>query len=165
MASTLDTQPWYSYFDDDYFMSPGRTLRRLSEENNAWLNLNFLGTAESFTVLTDKSRATIDYIIEELVPSEEYYIGICADPHRRMNGWYSEDWEFCPGHRVRWRNMFLIAMHDGPVIGQLEVAMLDGRLQSQDPASKCTNIKPGNQCPCPTGTLSFLYLACMDGRT
>ena len=63
------------------------------------------------------------------------------------------------GHKMRWLHMFLLAFHDGPVIGQLEVYVLGHCLSDV----RCTNVAPGNQRPCPQGVLSYLYVCMGDG--
>ena len=128
--------------------------------NEPWLNLEFLGTALSFEDLVTQAHQKIDHIIEYVLPSEEYYIGMTAwPPHRWKGGWHNGG--YMPGHHIRWRKMFALMVHDGPVIGQLEVAVLPK--YNLDKA-RCTNKGPGNEGCCPRGVPSFLYLNVLDAR-
>lgn len=143
---------WYKFHSDD---KVNELLRLAQNNSHYWLILDFMATAWSFEDLVKQCHQKIDYITDTVLPSQQYYVGICACPeHRFIGGW--RDGRHTPGHRHKWRNMFVLMVHDGPVIGQLEVAMLDKHLQEKD---RCTNIKPGNEGHCPTGVQSFLYLA------
>jgi hypothetical protein len=138
------------------------SLIKWDEHIGKWLHgVQLMGTAHRWSQLLEGTQDRLERALDSVPANEPYYVGLSGDIVRRWKGWYQrvkigdvEEWKWVPGHDQKWRSMFVLTFHDGPIIRRLERAMIDRHIS----VPRNTNKSKGGERAGPSGTLSFVYV-------